>query len=211
MVRRKIPIKKIDNVTARQVTFSKRKSGLFKKARELSLLCDSEIALIVFSPGGKLFDYASSSMQKVIERHILWSELNLEKLDQSCPTEQLRCNYADLNKEFGDRTREMRQLNGEELQGLALRELQKLEERLVSSLNRVYKAKVENFTREIDILKQKGNKIMEDNRLMKQRIKPRNEICSVQRHEHEQGRSFDTSLTLGLSFPAGSKYRVSEQ
>ncbi|KAL5157116.1 MADS-box protein JOINTLESS [Glycine soja] len=276
MVRRKIPIKKIDNVTARQVTFSKRKSGLFKKARELSLLCDSEIALIVFSPGGKLFDYASSSMQKVIERHILWSELNLEKLDQSCPTEQvqprsssqeeeptscsskkvklkdvggddgsgdilqglcveldlrraygvdycwiicliclvtvqLRCNYADLNKEFGDRTREMRQLNGEELQGLALRELQKLEERLVSSLNRVYKAKVENFTREIDILKQKGNKLMEDNRLMKQRIKPRNEICSVQRHEHEQGRSFDTSLTLGLSFPAGSKYRVSEQ
>ncbi|KAG4381000.1 hypothetical protein GLYMA_15G058000v4 [Glycine max] len=123
----------------------------------------------------------------------------------------LRCNYADLNKEFGDRIREMRQLNGEELQGLALRELQKLEERLVSSLNRVYKAKVENFTREIDILKQKGNKLMEDNRLMKQRIKPRNEICSVQRHEHEQGRSFDTSLTLGLSFPAGSKYRVSEQ
>lgn len=60
MVRRKIPIKKIDNVTARQVTFSKRKSGLFKKARELSLLCDAEIALIVFSPGGKLFDYASS-------------------------------------------------------------------------------------------------------------------------------------------------------
>ncbi|BAT86911.1 hypothetical protein VIGAN_05024200 [Vigna angularis var. angularis] len=60
MVRKKIPIKKIVDVTARQVTFSKRKSGLLKKARELSLLCDAEIALIVFSPGGKLFDYASS-------------------------------------------------------------------------------------------------------------------------------------------------------
>uniref|UniRef100_A0A0R0GU20 Uncharacterized protein n=2 Tax=Glycine max TaxID=3847 RepID=A0A0R0GU20_SOYBN len=193
MVRRKIPIKKIDDVTARQVTFSKRKSGLFKKARELSLLCDAEIALIVFSPGGKLFDYGSSSMQKVIERHILRSELNLEKLDQSCPTEQVRCNYADLNKEFADRTREMRQLNGEELQGLTLRELQKLEERLDSSLNRVYKAKVENFIKEIGILKEKMIKL------------PRNEICSVQRHEHEQGQLFDTSLTLGLPFPAGSK------
>ncbi|KAH1208001.1 MADS-box protein JOINTLESS [Glycine max] len=265
MVRRKIPIKKIDNVTARQVTFSKRKSGLFKKARELSLLCDSEIALIVFSPGGKLFDYASSrlslmltplscvvvpglvqprsssqeeeptscSSKKVKLKDVggddgsgdilqgLCVELDLRRaygvdycwiICLIClVTVQLRCNYADLNKEFGDRIREMRQLNGEELQGLALRELQKLEERLVSSLNRVYKAKVENFTREIDILKQKGNKLMEDNRLMKQRIKPRNEICSVQRHEHEQGRSFDTSLTLGLSFPAGSKYRVSEQ
>jgi len=60
MVRKKIPIKKIVDVTARQVTFSKRKSGLLKKARELSLLCDAEIALIVFSPAGKLFDYASS-------------------------------------------------------------------------------------------------------------------------------------------------------
>lgn len=60
MVRKKIPIKKIVDVTARQVTFSKRKGGLLKKARELSLLCDAEIALIVFSPGGKLFDYASS-------------------------------------------------------------------------------------------------------------------------------------------------------
>lgn len=60
MVRQRIEIKKIDNVTARQVTFSKRRRGLFKKARELSTLCDAEIALIVFSSTGRLFDYSSS-------------------------------------------------------------------------------------------------------------------------------------------------------
>ncbi|KAK4401826.1 MADS-box protein JOINTLESS [Sesamum angolense] len=60
MVRQKIQIKKIDNLTARQVTFSKRRRGLFKKAQELSTLCDAEIALIVFSATGKLFDYSSS-------------------------------------------------------------------------------------------------------------------------------------------------------
>ncbi|KAK9287436.1 hypothetical protein L1049_015857 [Liquidambar formosana] len=60
MVRKKIPIKKIVNTTARQVTFSKRRRGLFKKAHELSTLCDAEIALIVFSAAGKVFDYASS-------------------------------------------------------------------------------------------------------------------------------------------------------
>ncbi|CAJ1961342.1 unnamed protein product [Sphenostylis stenocarpa] len=144
MVRKKIPIKKIDDVTARQVTFSKRRSGLFKKARELSLLCDAEIALIVFSPGGKLFDYASSSMQKIIERHILRSELNLDKLNQSYPTEQVKFDYGDLNKELEDRTRELRQLSGEELQGLTVKQLQKIEEGLDSSLNRVYKAKVDD-------------------------------------------------------------------
>ncbi|KAF9663355.1 hypothetical protein SADUNF_Sadunf17G0041200 [Salix dunnii] len=46
MTRKKIQIKKIDNTTARQVTFSKRRRGLFKKAYELSILCDAEIALM---------------------------------------------------------------------------------------------------------------------------------------------------------------------
>ncbi|KAL2937149.1 MADS-box protein AGL24 [Bienertia sinuspersici] len=60
MVRQRIQIKKIDNVTARQVTFSKRRRGLIKKAQELSTLCDAEIGLIVFSSTGKLSEYSSS-------------------------------------------------------------------------------------------------------------------------------------------------------
>ena len=60
MAREKIKIRKIDNVSARQVTFSKRRRGLFKKAEELSVLCDAEIALIIFSSTGKLFEYSSS-------------------------------------------------------------------------------------------------------------------------------------------------------
>ncbi|KAG2704989.1 hypothetical protein I3760_05G031400 [Carya illinoinensis] len=76
MTRKKIQIKRIDNTTARQVTFSKRRKGLFKKALELSTLCDAEIALIVFSATGKLFDYASprflslSHSSLLIEEHI---------------------------------------------------------------------------------------------------------------------------------------------
>lgn len=60
MVREKIQIKKIDNATARQVTFSKRRRGLFKKAEELSVMCDADVALIIFSSTGKLFEYSSS-------------------------------------------------------------------------------------------------------------------------------------------------------
>lgn len=60
MTRKKIQIKKIDNIAARQVAFSKRRKGLFKKAKELAILCDAEIGLFVFSASGKLFDYASS-------------------------------------------------------------------------------------------------------------------------------------------------------
>jgi hypothetical protein len=60
MARQKIKIKKIDNATARQVTFSKRRRGIFKKAEELSVLCDAEVGLVIFSTTGKLYEYASS-------------------------------------------------------------------------------------------------------------------------------------------------------
>jgi hypothetical protein len=59
MTRRKIETKKIENTTARQVTFSKRRRGLFKKALELSTLCDAQLALVVFSATGKVFDFSS--------------------------------------------------------------------------------------------------------------------------------------------------------
>ena len=58
--RERIAIRRIDNLAARQVTFSKRRRGLFKKAEELSILCDAEVGLVVFSATGKLFHFASS-------------------------------------------------------------------------------------------------------------------------------------------------------
>ncbi|KAJ6692295.1 AGAMOUS-LIKE MADS-BOX PROTEIN AGL16 [Salix purpurea] len=60
MGRGKIVIRRIDNSTSRQVTFSKRRSGLLKKAKELSILCDAEIGVIIFSSTGKLYDYANT-------------------------------------------------------------------------------------------------------------------------------------------------------
>lgn len=60
MGRGKIEIKRIENTTNRQVTFCKRRNGLLKKAYELSVLCDAEVALVVFSARGRLYDYANN-------------------------------------------------------------------------------------------------------------------------------------------------------
>ncbi|PRQ24221.1 putative transcription factor MADS-type1 family [Rosa chinensis] len=62
MGRGKIVIRRIDNSTSRQVTFSKRRNGLLKKAKELSVLCDAEVGLIIFSSTGRLYDYASTRL-----------------------------------------------------------------------------------------------------------------------------------------------------
>nr|XP_027060990.1 floral homeotic protein AGAMOUS-like [Coffea arabica] len=67
--RGKIEIKRIENTTNRQVTFCKRRNGLLKKAYELSVLCDAEVALIVFSSRGRLYEYANNSVRGTIERY----------------------------------------------------------------------------------------------------------------------------------------------
>ncbi|KAL2927710.1 Floral homeotic protein AGAMOUS [Bienertia sinuspersici] len=66
MGRGKIEIKRIENTTNRQVTFCKRRNGLLKKAYELSVLCDAEVALIVFSSRGRLYEYANHSAGRLI-------------------------------------------------------------------------------------------------------------------------------------------------
>ncbi|KAI5681535.1 hypothetical protein M9H77_02763 [Catharanthus roseus] len=63
MGRGKIEIKKIENANSRQVTFSKRRQGLLKKANELAVLCDAQVAVIIFSSTGKMFEYSSTTEQ----------------------------------------------------------------------------------------------------------------------------------------------------
>ncbi|CAI4227300.1 unnamed protein product [Auanema sp. JU1783] len=74
MGRKKIQITRIQDERNRQVTFTKRKFGLMKKAYELSVLCDCEIALIVFNSTNKLFQYASTDMDKVLLKYTEYNE-----------------------------------------------------------------------------------------------------------------------------------------
>ncbi|KAJ4747126.1 Agamous-like MADS-box protein AGL61 [Rhynchospora pubera] len=68
--RQKIEIKRIEREESRQVTFSKRRSGLFKKACELSILCGSHVAVIVFSPAKKPFSFIHPDVPSVIDRYL---------------------------------------------------------------------------------------------------------------------------------------------
>ncbi|KRZ56886.1 Myocyte-specific enhancer factor 2A, partial [Trichinella nativa] len=74
MGRKKIQISRIQDERNRQVTFTKRKFGLMKKAYELSVLCDCEIALIIFNSSNKLFQYASTDMDKVLLKYTEYNE-----------------------------------------------------------------------------------------------------------------------------------------
>ncbi|WRX09104.1 Transcription factor [Theobroma cacao] len=71
MGRVKVQLKKIEHKTYRHITFAKRKTGLVKKAYELSTLCDVEVALIIFSPAGKLFLFdGKKRVEEILAHHV---------------------------------------------------------------------------------------------------------------------------------------------
>ncbi|KAK7330347.1 hypothetical protein VNO77_24538 [Canavalia gladiata] len=70
MGRVKLKIKKLESISNRHTTYSKRKSGILKKAKELSILCDIDIVLLMFSPTGKptLLQGERSNIEEVIAK-----------------------------------------------------------------------------------------------------------------------------------------------
>nr|XP_011464115.1 PREDICTED: MADS-box protein AGL24-like isoform X1 [Fragaria vesca subsp. vesca] len=179
---KKIKIEKIDNLPARQVTYSKRRRGLLKKARELSVLCDCEFSVIIFSATGKLCESSSSSTKDVITRYE--SQTGDEgNLDQSSLDLQHDC--IKLSNEIADKSRVLRsniwtvcllhrhnrQMNGEDLEGLNIDELQRLETKIDGSLNRVLQTKEENIIGEILALEAKGAELELANNQLRQEIR----------------------------------------
>ncbi|XP_021776270.1 MADS-box protein AGL24-like [Chenopodium quinoa] len=142
MVRSRIQIKKIENIAARQVTFSKRRKGFIKKAQELSTLCDAEIALIVFSSSDKLYEFSTSRVTRVIQRYMRHTE-KLPDDEQLDPYPVfLEDDCAVVSKEVEVKRQELRQLKGEDLEGLGFEELVKVERQIEKAFTRVRRMKV---------------------------------------------------------------------
>ncbi|KAM9817479.1 myocyte-specific enhancer factor 2A-like [Neosynchiropus ocellatus] len=102
MGRKKIQITRIVDERNRQVTFMKRKFGLMKKAYELSVLCDCEIALVVFNSSNRLFQYASTDMDKVLLKYTEYSEphesrTNADIVEVLSKKEQRSCDSPDTS------------------------------------------------------------------------------------------------------------------
>ncbi|CAN7071577.1 unnamed protein product [Brassica oleracea var. botrytis] len=172
MAREKIRIKKIDNLTARQVTFSKRRRGIIKKANELSILCDADVALIIFSATGKLFEFSSSSMRDILGRYNLHASNINKMMGPPSPYHQQleNCNLSRLSKEVEDKTKQLRQMRGEDLEGLNLEELQRLEKSLESGLSRVSEKKGECVMSQISSLEKRGSELVDENRRLREQL-----------------------------------------
>ncbi|KAK9758363.1 hypothetical protein RND81_01G225300 [Saponaria officinalis] len=201
MGRGKIVIRRIDNSTSRQVTFSKRRNGLLKKAKELAILCDAEVGVMIFSSTGRLYDFSSSSMKSVIDRY---NKMKEEHQQMTNPNSEIKKGSSDeesyrithtlqkiplKNSSFlligGKRRRLMvqlwqreaamlreqleslqenhRQMMGEELSGLSIKDLQNLENQLEMSLRGVRSKKDQLLIDEVQERNQKNNLLHQEN------------------------------------------------
>ncbi|CAF2147067.1 hypothetical protein BRARA_A00398 [Brassica rapa] len=163
MGRGKIAIKRIDNSTSRQVTFSKRRNGLLKKAKELAILCDAEVGVIIFSSTGRLYEFSSSSMKSIIDRY---SEAKCETSSEINPASEIKFwqkEAAILKRQLHSLQENHRQMMGEELSGLSVEDLQKLENQLELSLHDVRMKKDQMLLEEIQELNREGNLLHKEN------------------------------------------------
>lgn len=79
MGRRKIEIEPLSDERNRSVTFVKRKAGLFKKAYELSVLCEVDLAVIIVGNNNKVYEFSSVDTNELLNSYRI-ADLHESKL-----------------------------------------------------------------------------------------------------------------------------------
>lgn len=171
MGRGKVVLQRIENKISRQVTFSKRRNGLLKKAYELAILCDAEVALVLFSHAGRLYQFSSSNMLKTLERyqrHIYASQ------DAAVPpSDEMQNNYQEyvkLKARVEVLQHSQRNLLGEDLAPLAKIELDQLEGQVDKTLKQIRSRKTQVLLDELCDLKRKEQMLQDANRSLKKKL-----------------------------------------
>nr|ALM95511.1 FRUITFULL2 protein [Nigella damascena] len=187
MGRGRVQLKRIENKINRQVTFSKRRSGLLKKAHEISVLCDADVALIVFSIKGKLFEYSTNdSMEQILERYERYSYTSREVVATDAESQgDLSLEYNKLKSKVETLQKSQRHFLGQDIDTLNYKELQSLEQQLDNALRQIRSRKNQLMYSSITELQRKEKELQEENSKLRKKIKEKEVTLSLcDQHTH---------------------------
>ncbi|XP_058093174.1 truncated transcription factor CAULIFLOWER D-like isoform X1 [Magnolia sinica] len=187
MGRGKVELKRIENPTSRQVTFSKRRNGLLKKAFELSILCDAEVGLIIFSATGKVYQYSSQDINRTVSRYR--SAVGLPQL-YNCHSRTIefwRAELDSLKKTVDTLEARIKHLNGEDLLNLGLRDLKQLERQVKIGVDRIRSRKRCIISEHISLLKGKQRALQHENVYLQKKLHEVNTSSSSSAQGHTNG------------------------
>ncbi|KAK3403829.1 hypothetical protein EUGRSUZ_K00204 [Eucalyptus grandis] len=165
MVRGKIQMRRIENVTSRQVTFSKRRNGLLKKAYELSVLCDAEVAVIIFSQKGRLYEFSSNSeIRKTIDRYRgSTNDVDTYQANMEQRILHLKRETMEMERKIELLEVSLQKLSGQCLGSCSIDEIQGIGDQLERSLSSIRKRKVQLFNDQRQQLQAKERSLREEN------------------------------------------------
>nr|AAU82070.1 SHATTERPROOF2 [Arabidopsis thaliana] len=194
--RGKIEIKRIENTTNRQVTFCKRRNGLLKKAYELSVLCDAEVALVIFSTRGRLYEYANNSVRGTIERYkkACSDAVNPPTITEA-NTQYYQQEASKLRRQIRDIQNLNRHILGESLGSLNFKELKNLESRLEKGISRVRSKKHEMLVAEIEYMQKREIELQNDNMYLRSKITERTGLQQQESSVIHQGTVYESGVT----------------
>ncbi|KAD5316974.1 hypothetical protein R6Q59_032242 [Mikania micrantha] len=204
MVRGKTQMKRIENATSRQVTFSKRRNGLLKKAFELSVLCDADVALIIFSSRGKLYEFASSSMQETIERYR--SQVKDVQPDTSSveDVQHLKNETTTMARKVELLEAAKRKLLGEALGASSIEELIRTEQQLERGVRLIRARKMQVYNEQIEQLKAKEKLLADENAILTEKFQIQKDQETEMRADFpvlENGENSDVETELFIGPP----------
>ncbi|KAB1210910.1 Agamous-like MADS-box protein AGL12 [Morella rubra] len=172
MARGKVQLKRIENPVHRQVTFCKRRAGLLKKAKELSVLCDAEIGVVIFSSHGKLYELATKgTMQGLMERYAKSTRAAQPDPGIETPPLNAKDEINMLKQEIEMLQKGLRYMFGGGSAGaMTLDELGVLEKHLESWIYNIRSTKMDVMFQEIQLLRNKEGILKAANKYLQDKI-----------------------------------------
>ncbi|KAG6781404.1 hypothetical protein POTOM_014304 [Populus tomentosa] len=207
MGRKKVELKRIEKKICRQITFSKRRNGVIEKARDLSALCDVQVALLIFSSSGKLYEFSSAgSLAKILKRHRSYFEEKTalsNGANGANDAELYHGKYENKIKSFAELLQTVqryvyiysihRQVGNSNFEELTLSDLEQTEMQLDAALRRTRARKTQLMLETINALHDKTHVLL---------------ACTVFLSQHVSVRLFVHGCNAHVSFNMNSCVRI---